>query len=202
MRMKKNLKFAFLFGALSLTFTACGSPKELKDANESMLLIQENKIYAMSIEEFDEMLYSKEDLKDSIKDTISEYQEENGKNSVKQKSFKVEHDTARLCMEYDSLEDYTAFNRVEVSDSEFSTFLVTNRDSVSKLEWKNQIAETVTFEEIEKESGLRILYGDFKEELAVIIEKHNILYYGGSVTDATTDTAYVKEEETAYIIYK
>ena len=66
----------------------------------------------------------------------------------------------------------------------------------------NQSAQVVTFEEIENESNLRVLYGDFAEELAIILEKHDIVYYGGSVKDATTDTAYVSQEGEAYIIYK
>lgn len=202
MRMKNNVKIALLMGALSLALSACGSPEQIKDATESTLLIQDDKIYSMSIEEFDEVIYSEDDLKDSIKSAISEYQEENGKDSVSQKSFKVDNDIAKLCLEYASLEDYNSFNLIEVSDCELTTFLSTNKDRVSQLEWKNQSAQVVTFEEIENGSGLRVLYGDFAEELAVIIEKHDIVYYGGSVKDAITDTAYVTQEGEAYIIYK
>ncbi|MBQ4522460.1 MAG: hypothetical protein IJA10_05835 [Lachnospiraceae bacterium] len=200
--MKNNVKIALLMGALSLALSACGSPEQIKDATESTLLIQDDKIYSMSIEEFDEVIYSEDDLKDSIKSAISEYQEENGKDSVSQKSFKVDNDIAKLCLEYASLEDYNSFNLIEVSDCELTTFLSTNKDRVSQLEWKNQSAQVVTFEEIENGSGLRVLYGDFAEELAVIIEKHDIVYYGGSVKDAITDTAYVTQEGEAYIIYK
>ena len=202
MRMKNNVKIALLMGALSLALSACGSPEQIKDATESTLLIQDDKIYSMSIEEFDEVIYSEDDLKDSIKSAISEYQEENGKDSVSQKSFKVDNDIAKLCLEYASLEDYNSFNLIEVSDCELTTFLSTNKDRVSQLEWKNQSAQVVTFEEIENGSGLRVLYGDFAEELAAIIEKHDIVYYGGSVKDAITDTAYVTQEGEAYIIYK
>lgn len=202
MRMKNNIKMALLMSALSLSLSACGNPEQIKDATESTLLIQDDKIYSMSIEEFDELIYSKDDLKESIKSAISEYQEENGKKSVTQKSFKVDNDIAKLCLEYDSLEDYNSFNLVEVSDCELTTFLATDKDSVSQLEWKNQSAQVVTFEEIENESNLRVLYGDFAEELAIILEKHDIVYYGGSVKDATTDTAYVSQEGEAYIIYK
>lgn len=201
-RMKNNMKIALLMGAFSLALTACGSPEQIKDAKESTLLIQDDKIYSMSIEEFDEVIYSKDDLKDSIKSAISEYQEENGKESITQQSFKVDNDIAKLCLEYNSLEDYNDFNLVDISDCELSTFLSINRDSVSQLEWKNQTAQVVAFEEIENGSNLRILYGDFEEELAVILEKHDIIYYGGSVKDAATDTAYVTKEGEAYIIYK
>ena len=104
MRMKNNIKMALLMSALSLSLSACGNPEQIKDATESTLLIQDDKIYSMSIEEFDELIYSKDDLKESIKSAISEYQEENGKKSVTQKSFKVDNDIAKLCLEYDSLE--------------------------------------------------------------------------------------------------
>ena len=189
-------------GALSLSLTACGSPEQIKDATESTLLIQDDKIYSMSIEDFDEGIYEKDDLKDFIKNAISDYQEENGKNSVKQKSFKVSNDIARLCIEYATLEDYNSFNNVELSDCDFYTFLNVIKDNISHLEWKNQSAEIVAFEQIENESGLRILYGNFAEELAVTLEKHDIVYYGGSVKDAITDTAYVTQDGEAYIIYK
>lgn len=189
-------------GALSLSLTACGSPEQIKDATESTLLIQDDKIYSMSIEEFDEAVYSKDELKDFVKTSISEYQEENGKKSIKQKSFKVDNDIARLCIEYATLEDYNLFNCVELSDCDLYTFLSVNKEEVSQLEWKNQSAQVVTFEEIEGESGLRVLFGNFAEELAVTLESHDIVYYGGSVKDAITDTAYINQEGKAYIIYK
>ena len=75
MRRNNNWKLVFLMGALSLSLTACGSPKQIKDATESTLLIQDDKIYSMSIEEFDEAVYSKDELKDFVKTSISEYQE-------------------------------------------------------------------------------------------------------------------------------
>ena len=200
--VKNSSKIILLMGALSVALTGCGNPKQIKDANESTLLIQEDKVYCISIEEFDESLYSKEDLKDSIQSAISEYQEQNGKESVAKQSFKVKNDLARLCLEYDSLEHYIDFTLLDVSDCEMSIFLSTNSDYAGKIEWKNQLAQVVTFEEIERGSNLRILYGDFQEELTVIFENHEILYYGGSISQVAGDTAYVKQDGDAYIVYK
>ena len=114
----------------------------------------------------------------------------------------MDNDIARLCIEYATLEDYNLFNCVELSDCDLYTFLSVNKEEVSQLEWKNQSAQVVAFEEIEGESGLRVLFGNFAEELAVTLESHDIVYYGGSVKDAITDTAYINQEGKAYIIYK
>lgn len=66
-------------------------------------------IVVTSVEALDQDYYDAAELKKTIKDAISAYNEANG-GGVAQNSFSVTENTAHLVMTYDSAEDYEGFN--------------------------------------------------------------------------------------------
>lgn len=84
------------------------------ESNKNTVYILENgKVVSNSVEDFDEDVYSKGDLKDYIKEVVNTYNTENG-NTVKQKSLTVKDGVATLVMEYATAEDYEDFEGTEI----------------------------------------------------------------------------------------
>lgn len=66
-------------------------------------------IVVTSVEALDQDYYDASELKKTIRDAVSAYNDANG-GGVKQTSFSVTENTAHLVMTYDSAEDYEGFN--------------------------------------------------------------------------------------------
>lgn len=67
-------------------------------------------IRVTSIESFDQTYYDQNELADSIRSAVSEYNSANGENSVKEESFDVADGNAKVVLIYKSAEDYQNFN--------------------------------------------------------------------------------------------
>ena len=79
------------------------------ESNKNTVYILENgKVVSNNVEDFDEGVYSKDDLKDYIKESINVYNAEHDVR-VKQKSLKVKKGVATLVMQYPTAEDYEDF---------------------------------------------------------------------------------------------
>lgn len=92
-------------------FGSCGS----YDVDRSTVFIKKDgKVVSASVEAFDENIYSKDELKDYIKETIRTYNDENGKDRAKQKSFSVKKGIATLVMEYKNVGIFQDFEGIEI----------------------------------------------------------------------------------------
>ena len=110
--MKKFTSAILALGLCMGLLTGCGSSYA---AEESTVFVQKDgKIVSTDVEEFDENLYSKEELEEYVNQYISEYTDEYGKKSVKLKDISVADGTAVLSIEYATAEDYTRFNGIEL----------------------------------------------------------------------------------------
>ena len=78
------------------------------DSN-SVYILKNGKIVSTNIEDFDENIYSKSELKSYMSDVIKEYNKENGHGSVRQRSFKIKDGVATSVLQYkdaDVFEDF------------------------------------------------------------------------------------------------
>ena len=92
-------------------FGSCGK----YDTDTSAVHILNNgKIVSVSVEEFDEDSYDKNELKKYIKEVVGSYNEEKGEKLVKQKDYNVENDVASLVMEYATTDAFEDFEGVEL----------------------------------------------------------------------------------------
>lgn len=94
-------------------FGSCGTDYAETDTN-TVYVLKNGKIISTDVETFDEKSYDENELKDYIKENIDTYNAENGKNSLKQKSFDVEDGKAVLVMEYANVDAYEGVNGVEL----------------------------------------------------------------------------------------
>lgn len=105
------LVLIILIGAIALV--SCGS--DYADATTNTIYVLDNgKIVATDIEEFDKNTYSENELENYIKDTIKAYNKENGSGSVKQKSLKVKEGVGTLVLQYANAKAYSDFTGTEL----------------------------------------------------------------------------------------
>lgn len=83
-------------------------------SENSVYILEDNKILSTSIEAFDEDALDKGELKSYMRETISAYNKENGSTLVRQKSFKVKDGVAALTVQYENADVFEEFFGTEL----------------------------------------------------------------------------------------
>ena len=97
----------FCIGLLS------GCSKKTDVDTSTVFVEKKGGIISVDVEHLDKEYYDIEELKEYITQHVEDYTEKNG-NTVEESSFDVKDGIAKPTMEYDSYEDYTGFNGVEL----------------------------------------------------------------------------------------
>jgi hypothetical protein len=84
-------------------------------ADESTVFVRKDgSVVTTDVEEFDADTYDEAGLKSYVDETISAYNDENGKDSIKRKSLSVKNGKATLTLAYASAQDYQNFTDIEL----------------------------------------------------------------------------------------
>lgn len=182
--------------------TKCFGPEE--QTASAIEFRRNGSIVVTSVETLDQDYYDVAELKKTIRDAVSAYNEANG-GGVKQTSFSVTENTAHLVMTYDSPEDYERFNDTTLyvgtvqgardEGFDFASIMssVSNADS-------SKILNEATLEQL-LSNGVIIL-----TEQANVVTAKGILYATPNlgVTDETHASAIgtINEDTPAIIILK
>lgn len=90
----------------------CGTALE---SDTSVVYVDnEGKVVSLDVETLEQDYYDQEELTAFVKESVDTYTTEHGKNTVKLDSLNVKDGTAKLKMEYETTEDYSAFNGIEL----------------------------------------------------------------------------------------
>ncbi|MEI3228879.1 MAG: hypothetical protein V8S28_04450 [Lachnospiraceae bacterium] len=92
-----------------------GCSKKTDVDTSTVFIEKKGKITSVDVEALDKDYYDEAELESYITDHVNDYTSENG-NTVEMASFTVTDQVAKLQMQYDSYEDYTAFNGIELYD--------------------------------------------------------------------------------------
>ena len=92
-----------------------GCSKKTDVDTSTVFIEKKGKITSVDVEALDKDYYDEAELESYITDHVNDYTSENG-NTVEMVSFTVTDQVAKLQMQYDSYEDYTAFNGIELYD--------------------------------------------------------------------------------------
>lgn len=92
-----------------------GCSKKTDVDTSTVFIEKKGKITSVDVEVLDKDYYDEAELESYITDHVNDYTSENG-NTVEMASFTVTDQVAKLQMQYDSYEDYTAFNGIELYD--------------------------------------------------------------------------------------
>lgn len=100
-----------LIGVIGLV--SCGS-KYADATTSTVYVLKDGSIVTTDVETFDETKYSEDELKSFVKDAITKFNDENGKDSVKQKALKVDDNIAKLVLQYTNPSVFRNFTGTEI----------------------------------------------------------------------------------------
>lgn len=109
--MKKITSFLLFFALCAGLLSGCAGRTDV-DAS-TVFIEKKGKIVSVDVENLDKDYYDGEELESYIKELIESYTDKNG-DTVELSSFRIKDEVAKLKMEYDSYEDYTKFNGIEL----------------------------------------------------------------------------------------
>ena len=144
-------------------FGSCGTNYAKTDMN-TVFVLKDGKIVSTDLETFDGKQYDADELESYVAGVIDTYNKENGEDSLKQKKFSVEENTATLILEYANADVYEEVNGVEI-------FAGTVKDAQ-----KAGYAFDVNFAQMKDGKAVVADANDFVngEEYKVIIIKSNV----------------------------
>jgi hypothetical protein len=108
-------KCTAILAALALSVGLLSGCGDTYEATESTVFVEKDgTILSTDIEAFDPSSYDESGLQTYVEETIREYTEEHGKDSVKLKDLSFADGKATLSIEYASVKDYSEFNEIEM----------------------------------------------------------------------------------------
>ena len=110
--MKRIICISLVCMVMTGLFSACG--KSLEADRDTVYVQKRGALIRAATAEFDKDYYDEEELKSFVEERVEEYQQEEGKDSVKIDKFSVEEGVAKLYMKYDDYEVYQDFNEVKL----------------------------------------------------------------------------------------
>lgn len=183
-----------------LTLTAgCGSSYE--EYEKTVMKFGKNGSVSEEIQEaFDETIYDKNDLKTSIEEELTDYNEDFDEERIRLNKCKVRKGEAVVGLAYDSAEDYAKFNHADVfqgtisefSQSEYHAY-VDLKDAEGAVTSISSLAASGT------DYSVVVLDRDCIAEI-----KGEICYFSDGVELISSKAANVtvSDEAYAYIVYK
>ena len=111
--MKKLCSVVLVMVLLCSLLPGCGTSSF--DADESTVYIGKmGKVFSVYVETFDQSYYDETELKEYIQDAVDAYNDEQGSKNVKITDVSVADGVGKLKMQYETAEDYTEFNGIEL----------------------------------------------------------------------------------------
>ncbi len=202
--MVRRIKETAAFVLLAFCLAGCGARGE--DAAESSVVeVKKDGSVLNTIKgSFSEEDHGDEDaLKDFILHTAAEYNESAGEDRISVKKVKAANDRAELVLEYQTADDFGAFN-------EYSFFCGTVEEAYEAgydLDQTYEDAgggESITRDELLTMGSRRIVIGKLiKDEALTVKASGKILYCAGdSVREVSGDRAQIEGDQTFWLIYK
>lgn len=115
--MKKSLNFWFAF-AFVLLLTGCGS--KFEPTESTVFITSKGIVKSAVIESFDQSYYDFDELYKDVETTVKTYCLDKNEELVTMQSLTEENHEVSLLMEYQSVEDYAAFNDVLLFSGTFA----------------------------------------------------------------------------------
>lgn len=88
----------------------CGCGNKYNALESTVFVLKNGKVVSTDVEQFSTDTYSEDELKKYVDGAIEEYNDKNGKKSVKLKKLSIDENVAVLTIEYENFEHYAKFN--------------------------------------------------------------------------------------------
>lgn len=177
-----------------LIFCMCllfGCSKKTSVDTATVFIEKKGQIVSVDVETLDKDYYNETELEEYINDHVTDYVEDNGE-TVELTSFEVTDGVAKLQMKYDSYEDYSRFNGIDLYTGTVVTALAAGYDF------------DVEFSQISKDSDVQMVSRDevlANDEYKVAIIKANVnVQVPGSILYVSSENTKVVDKHTVSIV--
>lgn len=209
--MKKFLCMILCVVFCAGMLTGCGETKLESDA-DIVYVDKKGAVTSIDVGELDQSYYSEDELKAFVGTEVDAYTAENGADTVSLDSLTVEDQVAKLTLKYKTVEDYAAFNGIELYQGKVVKALASGYDfnvDFAKVE-NSAVTGSASTRDIYAEDDLKVVIIRANIDVKVAGE---ICYVSSQNVEVTgTDTVSIREEgapedsfETevyTYIIYR
>lgn len=166
---KKHITVVVMLLSVILTMTGCSKTSETYSAEYKdgyMRVFHDGKVFATYVEDFDEDVYDKEELKTMVDNEIAEFNEKySTDNGMALENFRVEDEEAKVRLSFKTIDDYILYNETYVnSDKVIKMFVGTYDEAVSsgykitgKLKQEGK-KDRIDAEELEEKTDTSKLY--------------------------------------------
>ena len=179
-------------GCIGLTIMICagmlaGCGSSLEADTNTVYVSKHGKVVSMDVEQLDQSYYDEAELKEFVDSAVEEYNTENGKVD----DLTVEDGTAKLRMDYETVDDYTAFNGVELYEGKIVQALAAGYDFDTDFAGvdKDGSVAGVTREDILAQEDLKV----------VIIKANTDVKIGGRILYVSCDNVTVTGKDSVSI---
>lgn len=199
--MRKMCKAGVGVLVCATMLAGCGTSLEADD--DLVYVDKKGAVTSIDVESLDENFYDADELQSFVDEEVADYNDENGKDSVKVESLTVEDGTAKLQMKYKTTEDYTTFNGIELYQGTVVASLADGysyNGTFAKVE-DGEVTGTATKEEIYAEDDLKVVIIKANTDVEVAgkicyVSTENVKLTGNN-TVSIRDGYSLTEEETA-----
>lgn len=191
--MMRKVQLAVLLTFVLFSLSGCGNIAD--DYDESTLIVKKNgSLQEVAVENFEGSSVNAEDLTTYIEEQIADYNDENGKKCVKQKSIDTEDmSNVKLVLAYHDMECYNGFNSLTCSLGTFEEL-----EGELKGDFTSAEDKKVKLADLEGTDKAKVLV--FSEKTNVVIDGE-ILYYNNEV-EMKDEVVTTSGEGDAVIIFK
>ncbi len=183
-------KIGLIVGIILLASMVTGCTNISKDATENTFIInKDGSITDVSVEDYTESSFSIDDLERFVTDAVSDYNQKKGEDTISLESYTEENKIVKLIMNYNSIEDYNAFNGTEFSIEKVS-------DSKLTGDFVDAKGTDTTVGDID--GTYNVLTIDVDTEVYIKTMK----YYNNVLTLNEDNTVSIMDNNIGYIIYK
>ena len=109
--MKKTISLLISVAVMAGLLAGCGT--DYYTADSTVFVSKKGSVVSTDVEQFDTSTYKEDDLQEYVDQSIDTYNDKND-GAVKLKKLTVEDGKASLTIKYDSAEEYTGFNGIEL----------------------------------------------------------------------------------------
>ena len=192
--MMKKFSRTLLMMLAVATLTGCTNYE--KEYDKNTLVVKGNgSLVEVAVEDFKESSVKAEDLSTYIEEQITNYNNENGKNSVKSKALNTDDmSKVKLVISYKDIESYNGFNLLECKLQDFSEI----ETSDLKGTFTSVDGKSVKVKDMENTKKAKVL---IISEATDVVVKGDVLYYNNEVS-VKDDVVTTSGEDEAIIIFK
>lgn len=199
--VKKLFRTVIVTGLLcTMVMSGCKKADKFDPSSNAINIKNDNTIEEAAIGEFAESYYNESDLTTYINDSVTAYNDANGKDKIKVSSVKVKDNTAKIMMKYQTYEDYQSYNNETLFVGTVSDALKEGYDfNVNFISAESN--ENVAKDDVISNVDSKVIV--VSESLDYLVDlPSSIVYYSDNAALNGKKEAKITKDSLTYIIYK